>query len=110
MKTVLAFMIVCLYVGPKFLVKMLLISKLETDFLYDQGKMLIDQIKDSGGNLVAIICDNNRVNHAFPKRFPCISSWRTEKNVFLIFHFVHIAKSTQNNWITEKIGELEFNY
>ena len=24
--------------------------------------MLVDQIKDSGGNLVAIICDNDRVN------------------------------------------------
>ena len=31
-KTVLAFMIVCLYGGPKFLVKMLSISKLDTDF------------------------------------------------------------------------------
>ena len=49
-KTVLAFMIVCLYGGPKLLVKMLLIRKLDTDFLYNKSKMLIDQIKDSGGN------------------------------------------------------------
>ena len=49
-KTVLAFMIVCLYGGPKLLVKMLLIGKLDTDFLYNKSKMLIDQIKDSGGN------------------------------------------------------------
>ena len=61
-KTVLAFMIVFLYGGPKFLVKMLAIRKLDTD---DQSKMLMDQIKDSGGNLAAIICDNNRVNEAF---------------------------------------------
>ena len=27
--------------------------------------MLIDQIKGSGVNLVAIICDNNRVSQAF---------------------------------------------
>ena len=67
-KSVLAF-IVCLCGGPKFLVKMLPISKLDTDFLYDQSKMLIDQIKDSGGNLVAIICNNNRVNQAFSKDF-----------------------------------------
>ena len=39
-KTVLAFMIVYLYGGPKFLVKMLPFSKLDTDFLYDQSKML----------------------------------------------------------------------
>ena len=53
-------MIVCLYGGPKFLVEVLPIGKLDTDFLYDRSKMLIDQIKDSGGNLVATICDNKK--------------------------------------------------
>ena len=50
------------------------------------------------------------MNQAFFKRFPCISPWRTEENVFLIFDFVHIVKSIRKNWITEKTGELEFNY
>lgn len=109
-KTVLAFMIVCLYGGPKFLVKMLPVSKLDTDFLYNQSVMLIDQIKHSGGKLVAIICDNNRVNQAFFKKFPCSSPWKTENNVFLLFDFVHIIKSIRNNWITEKCGELEFKH
>ena len=59
-KTVLDFMIVCLYGGPKFLVEVLPTSKLDTDFLYDRSKMLIDQIKDSGGNLLPIICDNKK--------------------------------------------------
>ena len=58
-KTILIFMIVCLYGGPKFLVKMLPISKLDTDFLNNQSKMLIDQIEDSGGNLVDNNPDNN---------------------------------------------------
>ena len=44
-KTVLSFMMVCLYDGPKFLVKMLPISKLDTDFLYDQSKMLMIKSK-----------------------------------------------------------------
>ena len=107
-KTVLAFMIVCLYGGPKFLVKMLPVNKLDTNFLYDQSEHLIKQIKDNGGNLVAIICDNNRVNQAFFKRFSCTSPWRTEDNIFLLFDFVHILKSIRNNWITEKTGEIEF--
>ena len=72
--------------------------------------MLIDQIKDSGGNLVVIICHNKLVNQVFFKRFLCISSWRTEDNVFLVFDFVHIVKSIRNNMITEKAGELEFIY
>ena len=96
-KTVLAFM-------------MLPISKLDTDFLYDQSKMLINQIKGRGGKLVVIICDNNRVNQVFFKRVPCISSWTTDDNVFLLFYFVHIIKSIGNNWITEKTGKLKFNY
>ena len=67
---VLVFMIVCLYGGPKLLVKTLPITRLDTNFLYDQSKMLIDQIKDCGGNLAAvIICDNNCVNPVFFKRF-----------------------------------------
>ena len=69
-KTVLAFMIVCLHGGPKFWVKMLPISKSDTDFLYNQSKLLVDQIKDSGGNLVAINSDNDRESQAFFKRFP----------------------------------------
>ena len=89
---------------------MLPISKLDTDFLYDQSKMFIDQIKDRGGKWVAITCDNNRVNQAFFKRFSCTSPWRTEDNVFLLFYFVHIVKIMRNNWITEKTGKLEFNY
>ena len=47
---------------------MLPISILDIDFLYDQSKTLMDQIKDSGGDLVAIICNNNRVNQAFLKK------------------------------------------
>ena len=53
-------MIVCLYGGPKVFVEVIPIGKLDTDFLYDRSKMLIDQIKDSGGNLVATICDNKK--------------------------------------------------
>ena len=42
-------MLVCLYGGLKFLVKILPINILDTDFLYEQSKLLIDQIKDSEG-------------------------------------------------------------
>ena len=63
-KAVLAFMIVWLYGEPKFLVKMLPISKLNINFLNDQDKILIDQINNSGSNLFAIICNNNHVNQA----------------------------------------------
>ena len=50
------------------------------------------------------------MNQDFFKRFPCISSWRTKDKVFLLFDFAHFVKRIRNNWITEKAGELEFNY
>ena len=55
-KAVLAFMIMWLYGGPKV--------KLDIYFLYDQDKILIDQINNSGSNLFEIICNNNHVNQA----------------------------------------------
>lgn len=88
--------------APKFMVKMLPVSKLDTDFSYDQSKILIYQIKDSRGNLVAIIRDNNLLKKVFFKRFSYIKPRRTEDNVLLLFDLVQFLKSIQNNWITEK--------
>ena len=50
------------------------------------------------------------MNQGFFKRLPCISPWKKKDNVFLLFGFVNIVKSIRNNRITEKTGELEFNY
>ena len=41
-KTVLAFMVVCFYGGPKFLIKMLPVNNLNLDFVYNQTFILID--------------------------------------------------------------------
>ena len=65
--------------------------------------MLIDPIKGSGGNSLAIVCYNNQ---DFFKNSSCISPWKTKDYAFLLFDFVHIVKSTRNNWINEKTGEL----
>ena len=78
---------------------MLPVSKLNSDFLFEQSSFLSNNIQNAGGNLVAIICDNNRVNQAFFKRFSCSSPWRTVDNIFVLVDFVHILKSIRNNWI-----------
>ena len=36
--------------------------------------------------------------------------WRTTNDIFLLFDFVHLLKCVRNNWITEKMQELEFYY
>ena len=71
-KTVLSVMVVCLYGGPKFVAKMVPVYKLDADFLFNQSNILINQIQNAGGNLLAIICDSNHVNQAYLKEFECI--------------------------------------
>lgn len=61
-------MLVFLFGGPTFLIKMLPVSQLYADFLYEQTNLLINQIKQSSGNIVVIICENNHVNQAFYKK------------------------------------------
>ena len=108
--TVLYFMIVNLFGGPKFLYKMLPVRNLNADFLFNQANSILSSIRSVGGNVVAIICDGNRVNQAFFfTKFESISPWRTKEGVFLLFDFVHLLKNIRNNWITEKTQEIEFS-
>ena len=43
--TVLSFMIVCLFGGPKLLYKMLPVKKLDAAFLYQQTELILELIK-----------------------------------------------------------------
>ena len=56
---------------PPFLAlcKMLPVNDLDNLFLFDQTKAVMQIIKNSGCNLIAILCDNNHVNQAFFKMF-----------------------------------------
>lgn len=64
-KTMLGIMIVCLYGGPKFLSRMIPISKLRADLLFDQVDKTTQNIDAASGAVTAIICDGNRINQAF---------------------------------------------
>jgi len=109
-KTVLGVMITCMFGGPKFLVKMLPVNKLNSQFLYGQIQSTVEAVKDSNGEAKAIICDGNRTNQAFFKRFDTFPErpWLTTNGTFLLFDFVHLIKNIRNNWLTEKTGELVF--
>jgi hypothetical protein len=109
-KTVLAIMIKCLFGGPTFIVKMLPVYKLNSDFQFDSVSSVIDSISAADGNVVAIICDNNKVNVKMFRRFHTVPDqpWLTTKGIFLLFDYVHIMKNVRNNWITEKCQEIRF--
>ena len=88
-KSVLGIMVVCLYGGPKSLVKMLPVANLNAEFVQHE----INQTKES------II-----VNQRYFKMCVTVPNkpWLTENGLFLLFDFVHLVKSFRNNLLTEK--------
>ena len=65
-KTVLGIMIKCLHAGPKFLIKMIAVAKLESEFLFEKVTCIVNFINRLNGHSeIAIKCDNNRLNQTF---------------------------------------------
>ena len=108
--TVVGFMIVSLFGGIEFVYKMLPINGLDANFLFEQCNIIVSQMRNLGGKIVSIICDGNRTNQSFFKKFDLVSPWLTSENIVLLYDYVHLMKSVRNNWITEKCGELEFKH
>ena len=91
---------------------MIPVYRLTASFQYDQVMLIIiDQLEQCGAKIVAVICDGNQVNKSFFKRFETVAGkpWLTkEKNMFLLFDYVHLLKCIRNNWLTEKCGTIAF--
>ena len=64
-QTVLGIMLICLNGGPKFLTKLIPISKLTSAFLFEQIELTVQAITSVPADVKAIICDGNLVNQAF---------------------------------------------
>ena len=65
-KTVLCFMVKCLFGGPSFLAKMIPVCKLNAKFQYEQFTPLASSVNSQdGGEVIAAILDGNRVNQKF---------------------------------------------
>ena len=109
-KTMLGIMIKCLYGGPKFLVKMIPVAKLDAQYLYDHVTTIINLIGNLNGEIISVISDDNRVNQAFFKKFETVSNKPrlTKNGLYLLFDYVHLLKSSRNNWLTETCSELMF--
>ena len=75
--TVLSCMVCSAQGGPNFLCKMLPVKELNADFLFEQIHLLLKSLKNAGADIVAIICDGNRVNQIFFKKFDTVDPWRT---------------------------------
>ena len=116
--SVLAVMIVCLNGGPKFVAKLIPVTKLTGEYQFSIVKNIIKVITKSGGVTVSIICDDNKVNQKFMKLMPShpnhpyvtIESEEIPPSIHLLFDFVHLFKSIRNNWYTEKMKEISFHH
>ena len=61
-------MLICLNGGPKFLTKLIPISKLTSAFSFEQIELTVQAITSVPADVKAIICDGNWVNQAFLKK------------------------------------------
>ena len=64
-QTALGIMFICLNRGPKFLTKLIPISKLTSAFLFEQIELTVQAITSVPADVKAIICDGNQVNQTF---------------------------------------------
>lgn len=109
-KSVFGVMIESLLGGATFLHKMLPVVKLNADFMLEELMKTVTAIESSHGAVKVLICDNNRVNQRFFKLMEPVNDkpWLSKNGVFLLFDYVHLLKSIRNNWITDKLKELDF--
>lgn len=112
--TVLAIMIKCLFKGEKFLARIIPCHGLTAEYQHGLVKHLTESVQDCGGQVIALIVDNNRLNQAFfklyvplNKNFPWIVK-NNEEPLFLLYDTVHLLKNLRNNWHTEKTQTLKF--
>ena len=108
-ETMLGIMVNCLHEGPKFLTNMIPVAKLNIQFLVQQVNQSIESFENATGKLKGIICDGNRTNQSFFKKFETVpgSPWLTTGGIYLLFDYVHMIKNIRNLWITERNCELE---
>ena len=84
---------VTLFGGPKFLYRMLPVLGLSSAFLFEQTCFILNNIRNAGGKLVAIIVDGNRVNQSFFKKFDLTKPWLTNDVIVLLYDYVHLLKN-----------------
>lgn len=60
-------MTVTLFGGPKLFCKTLSVRQLDSMFTFEKTNLVLNAIKNAGGNNVAIICYGNRINQGFFK-------------------------------------------
>ena len=119
-RTVLVIMIKPLMGSHAFVVRLVPIFSLKSDFLYEQLLGTIRLISDCGGRAVALMGDclstNQKCYRIFKQKFSDDSCepWKVKHpsdqndRLFLLFDPTHLMKNIRNNWLTEAKKEMSF--
>ena len=80
------------------------VSKLNADFLNQDVEMNVRDLSNSSAQLKPIICDGNRINQSFFKKYENVEGklWLRVDGIYLLFDYVHLLKNIRNSWIPEK--------
>jgi hypothetical protein len=102
-KTVLTFMITCQFGGPRYCLKLLPVRKLDSAFLLESIRKCCVLVEKCGGQVIATVCDNHRINQAAyrmlsskDKQWLADSPASPGRPLFLLFDSIHLAKSIRN--------------
>ena len=109
-RSILDIMLICLNDVPKFLTRLILISKLTSPFLFEQIELTVQAISSVPADVKTILCDGNRLNQAFLIFFLHYLKkiWIIENKKHLTFVYVHLLKNIRYLWFIEKTNELIF--
>ena len=108
-KSALAIEIVCHYGGPRLVICVYSVAKLNSKCLRSILMETVKITKISGGCPVSFICDNCPMNPSVYKELGGPGKVKLDgTDVFLVSDYVHILKNLRNNWITEKSQQLTF--
>ena len=92
-------MLVCLSGGHRFFYRMFPMKVLDAILLFEQTNIIIKGVKQVGGELVAITCDDNMVSQYFFRMFDTYieKPWCTKGDMFLSFDYMYLLKNIGND-------------
>ena len=115
--TLLAVMVKCFFTGKTFLVALIPCHALNAEFLFKTVSDTIKNIENCQGKVWGLIWDNNRINQKCSGMFTIkedAKPWIVnnpvdpDRPLFLLYDTVHLLKNLRNNWLTEKVGILQY--
>lgn len=103
--------VVCHYGGPKYILRIHPVAKLNSDQLKEILLEALVAVRNAGGTIISCVCDNCNTNVAVYGKLggPGKAFIKAiNSHVFLVYDYVHSFKNVRNNWITVHDKELAF--